>query len=395
MAVSFGRFGVVLAGFGLLASGWSSAVFGETFYLKTGDVIEGTILDATRNTVTLRVGGAVRPTSLGQIDHVVVTLADGGELSGSLVGWRDGVLELRSAADEVVRVADGRLLRDDGKEVASTAGDVDEASAPAVSMQGVPELILTDGRVLVGRIIHATGSIVTIRKQTGGIMPTSRAQLEAVRFVDGDGTVVSGELVDWSDDVYRLRLADDRELLAHLDEGALASGSTVASAPAPAVIASTDAAALPAAEDAAALEAVGAGGPAQEEKVAALAVEDDGSVAIRPAASSPRFLESEVPVVSEDGDAVVFKFRLDHPADRPLVILYAATDDTAKAGEDFEAQSGVITFAAGSSFAEIRVPLIDDDDQEPSEQFHLFLSGDPDAIEFGQRQIVATIQDDD
>ena len=419
MAVSFGRFGVVLAGFGLLASWLALPALGASFYLKTGDVVEGTVLDATRNTVMLRVGGAVRPTSIGQIERVEVRLADGRVLSGRFSGWRDGVLELRSSVG-LQRVAEGRLLESEAREVASAAaGD----EAVSLSMDGLPELVLTDGRVLSGRIIHATGSIVTIRSQAGGVVPTSRAKLDQVRFVASDGTAFSGELVDWSEDVYRVRLADRREVLARLDaEVSVASSAETA-------IASTDAAALPSTEgsssagDAAAADGsadealanevsadealanevsanealagvVGAGGPAPAAQVADLAAAD-GSVAIRPAASRPRILEAEVPAVSEDGDAVVFRFRLDHPADRPLVILYAATDDTAKAGEDFEAQSGVITFPSGSSFAEIRVPLIDDDHQEPVEQFHLFLSGDPDAIEFGERQIVATIQDND
>jgi hypothetical protein len=99
--------------------------------------------------------------------------------------------------------------------------------------------------------------------------------------------------------------------------------------------------------------------------------------------------------VSEDDETVVFEFRLDPPAERPLVILYAATEDTAKAGEDFEAKSGVITFAVGSAYAEVQVPLIDDGEGEKSEQFHLFLSGDPDTIHFDQRQVPATISDND
>ena len=99
--------------------------------------------------------------------------------------------------------------------------------------------------------------------------------------------------------------------------------------------------------------------------------------------------------VSEDSAAVVFEFHLDSPASRPLVILYAATDDTAHAGEDFEAKSGVITFSTGSEYAEVRVPLIDDEQSETSEQFHLFLSGDPETIRFSQRQVPAIINDDD
>lgn len=451
------RVGVGAAGLALAGLGWMSAGMADSFYLKSGEVIEGEILEATRNTIVLRSGGAVRPTSRGVIERIVITLADGSELSGELVGWADGVLEIRSA-DVVMQVRDGEII-DGGNEVASPKTDIpapnvatanvvtpENQAAPAaqpskiVAMQGLPEFTFKDGKALVGQIIHATGSIVTIRQHGGGVVPASRAHFDGIRYVDENGVVQSGRLVDWSNGVYQLKNGE-RDVLASLDDQAAQAGpppallqaQTVAPEPleklAVASIESADAAISPEAEsntgeaageqavrsieepadDVAELseaETTGAGGPVSETAVAETAVAELTNPNVTPAAPAvesdkpaanggPYVIEPRVSDVGEDNGAVVFEFRLKEPADRPLVILYAATDDTAKAGQDFEAKSGVVTFNAGSNYAEVRVPLIDDEESEASEQFHLFLSGDPETITFSQRQVPATINDND
>ena len=108
-----------------------------------------------------------------------------------------------------------------------------------------------------------------------------------------------------------------------------------------------------------------------------------------------RIIDTQIEAIDEGVEAAVFKFQLDKPAERPLVVLYAVTEASAKAGEDFEAKSGVITFATGSAYAEVEVPIIDDSEEEEVESFNLFLSGDPESIQFNDRQISVTINDDD
>ena len=268
----------------------------------------------------------------------------------------------------------------------------------------------------------------------GGVVPTSRAQIDRVKFVAENGNAFDGDFIAWSDDVLKLRL-DDGVLFASPSKRAVDAGVPVALQGQPesvetaeAVIESADAAISPDTEAAVSVEevpeepvtlpapavavpgegstsltaadAAGAGGPVEETVVASA----NRGVALPTSARNggdqakidgPHMVQSSVFDVVEDSGAVVFEFRLDHPTDRPLVILYAATDDTAKAGEDFEAKSGVVTFDVGSSYAEVRVPLIDDQESEDSEQFHLFLSGDPETVQFSQRQIPATINDND
>jgi hypothetical protein len=364
-----------------------------------------------------------------------------------------------------MRVKDGEIV-EDASDIAVLAPETRPAPRPeateaeagsetaqpeTVAMQGLPALTLKSGRVLIGEIIHATGSIVTVRMHGTGVVPTSRAQIERVQFVGDDG-IVEGEFVDWSDQIYRLK-DGDREILASLSESSAAAGlpeileahlATRAEAAASeaaeealidyadaALAPDTDsvenaegtAAAAPVAElepeasepgladaapssgdDAELHDAPGAGGPVSETAVAGLA-DTAGSLstsrveaAVPPekaAGDAPHLVEARVKEVSEDGQEVVFEFHLAPAAARPLVILYAATDDTAVAGQDFEAKSGVITFSKGSEYAEVRVSVIDDQQSEASEHFHLFLSGDPETIQFSQRQIQATINDDD
>ncbi len=454
--------GLIAAGLGL-----PQESFADSVHLKSGKVIEGEILEATRSTVMLRANGSILPTSFSAIQQIVLTLADGSKLAGELLSWEDGVYEIRSA-NLLMRIEDGVIIEGDpevvGAEleaepttsepvaqepaalepVAAAPAIVEETAPSPVAMQGLPEFTLDNGQVMSGHIIHATGSIVTIRLHKGGVVPMSRAQIETIRFVGEGGTVLVGQFKSWSDDVYQLK-SGDQEILASLSDDAAEVGPPPAleeqagaldskeEQPAATTIISTDAAitpsspevqseqegsvVLPAEEETAVPEVtasddspvgadqVGAGGPVNEaalvdmsETKAALVpvvVEQEEQEEQIAAVAGPHLLEPSVADVNEDSNEVVFEFRLNEPADRPLVILYAATDDTARAGEDFEAKSGVVTFNAGSQFAEVRIPLIDDEQSESSEQFHLFLSGDPETIQFSQRQIAATISDND
>ena len=448
--IGLGRLRVGVGAVGLTVAGlcWMPEGMADSFHLTTGDVVEGEIIQATRNTIIIRSGGSVRPTSLGLIERVVLKLADGSELNGNLVGWKDGVYEIRSA-DLLMQVKDGKVI-DDGAgqiEVAATQSEQQQTTAnrglsrsetaEVSAMQGLPEFTLKSGQVLVGRIIHVTGSIATIRLHDGGVAPTSRAQIERVRFVADDGEIRSGRLIEWSDDLYQLRNGD-QNVSASLGQAAIDAGPSKAlvqtrsiaagieDQQTDTVIESTDAAAAPETEaddpgldankppEAAAsggdatggnvsgsADATGAGGPVSETDVASLQQSDAATTdsvetaVVSEGVQGPYLVEPKVADVGEDGREVVFEFRLKQPTDRPLVFLYAATDDTAKAGQDFEAKSGVVTFSAGSEYAEVRVPIIDDEQSESSEQFHLFLSGDPETIQFSQRQIVATINDND
>ena len=81
------------AAFCLLSSGVSAA----TFLLKSGERFEGEVIHATRNTLMVRETiGRIRQLSHGDVQSVEITTADGTVVSGVLLGWRNGVYDIRS-----------------------------------------------------------------------------------------------------------------------------------------------------------------------------------------------------------------------------------------------------------------------------------------------------------
>ena len=423
--IARGRFGagVGLAACVLMMGAKAPSALADSFYLSTGEVIEGSVVAGTINTLTVATGGRVQLTSIGLIDRVELTLADGAIVQGELISWKNGIFELRSAG-EIIRVTEGKVLEDtttSGQTVAASpaADPVAETPQEVIVMQSQPNFTLVNGETLSGKILHATGSILTLKLLDGFASPISRAQIVSVSFEGTNGTIVSGKLLDWKDGLYQLQL-DDREILASLSDGTvkalpIATPVQVADAvdvpaesqldtPVATEIEQTDAAILPSGDVELANETddlpfasdVGAGGPASEPpKALALNVEETPEPAANPVPNDQHLIVTLVDPVDEGSETVVFRFELDKPAARPLVVLYAATEASAKAGEDFEPKSGVITFSSGSTYAEVEVPIIDDDKGEDSEKFNLFLSGDPKSIAFSQRQVAVTINDND
>ena len=65
---------------------------------------------------------------------------------------------------------------------------------------------------------------------------------------------------------------------------------------------------------------------------------------------------------------------LDQPVAGEISVHFETADQTAVAGEDYEGQSGTITFSAGQQTRIISIPLIDTNHVEPDEQFLINLS---------------------
>jgi len=59
---------------------------------------------------------------------------------------------------------------------------------------------------------------------------------------------------------------------------------------------------------------------------------------------------------------------------KPVTLNYETRDGTAIAGEDYEAQSGSLTFAPGITRSTIDIPILGDEVREPDEYFELHLS---------------------
>ena len=91
-------------------TGAADAARADTFVLKSGEPIEGSIVQATRNTLIIRRAiGGMHQMSIRDIEEVRIDLAQGEQISGQMLSWADGVYQIRSGG-EVIRIGEGRIL---------------------------------------------------------------------------------------------------------------------------------------------------------------------------------------------------------------------------------------------------------------------------------------------
>ena len=94
---------------------------------------------------------------------------------------------------------------------------------------------------------------------------------------------------------------------------------------------------------------------------------------------------------TEGWDAqILFRVTLDRAPSEPVTVSYATADGTALAGEDYEATSGTLTFAAGETEQTVAVTVIDDAVEDSGETFRLVLSG-PAGAELADGEATGTI----
>ncbi len=111
-------------------------------------------------------------------------------------------------------------------------------------------------------------------------------------------------------------------------------------------------------------------------------LDNDGGTAI---------LRVEDALVQEEEGMVRFQVSLSHPQRQMISAAYRTQDGTAKAGEDYEASSGVVTLAPGTLDAMIAVPLLKDGLDWQEETFTVHLESSENA-EIAKAVGVATIQ---
>ena len=94
----------------------------------------------------------------------------------------------------------------------------------------------------------------------------------------------------------------------------------------------------------------------------------------------------------EEGAGAVLEFavRLDRAASGPVTVDYRTMDGSAKAGEDYDAASGTLTFAAGETSQSVRVTVRDDEHDEGEETLALRLSN-PSGAWMSDREGTGTI----
>ncbi len=112
-------------------------------------------------------------------------------------------------------------------------------------------------------------------------------------------------------------------------------------------------------------------------------LDDDGASAI---------LRVEDALVLEEEGMVRFRVLLSHPQRQMISAAYRTRDGTAKAGEDYEASSGVVTLAPGTVEAMIAVPLLKDGLDWREETFTVHLESSKHA-EIAKAVGMATIQE--
>ncbi|MCW2797601.1 MAG: hypothetical protein JWM79_3098 [Nocardioides sp.] len=74
------------------------------------------------------------------------------------------------------------------------------------------------------------------------------------------------------------------------------------------------------------------------------------------------------------GATLTFPVTLSGPAGADVAVDYATSDDTAVAGEDYEATSGTLTIEAGDTTGQINVPVLSDKVREGNEKLTVTLS---------------------
>ena len=89
-----------------------------------------------------------------------------------------------------------------------------------------------------------------------------------------------------------------------------------------------------------------------------------------------------------------FTVKLSQASTQPVTVTYGTSDGSARAGSDYTAVSGSLTFQPGQTEKQITVPVIGDTQVEPNESFTLTLAGAQNAT-IAKASATGTIQNDD
>jgi Calx-beta domain len=394
----------------------------DRIVLKSGEAIEGRVIEATRNTViVLRSIGGMRQMPIGDIQEVRVDLPRGQQMVGQLLGWADGVYEVRSG-DEIVRVGEsGVVSREPGQQTAqvlptrprgaqqSTAAAAPatapaarraEPAAPAVpaaqNRAGAAPAAGRDGAAAADEAERqedaAEAQAAAPREsQPGATAARAAATREsltaAARQSEASETEsqAAAEVADQAAAERPSRPVANAQTPAEAEpETRAADAQTPAEAEPETRAADAQVPAEPEPETRAADARTAAA--AEPETQAAgeqhAALGDQGLLAVKASVDPP----------APGARDMVFNIELSQPAKQTIVLIYGTVDGTAKAGEDYEAQQGMVTLAPGASAAEVRVPLLEGAPEDGEKRFELVLMADPKVAEVVDRRVIATIK---
>ena len=318
------------------------------------------------------------------IGTVAATDQEGAALSYSIEGGNAaGLFEIDAASGELfytgagedfeagtgpfeltVRASDGDLSMDTAVTVSVT--DVQEAPTPkSVSEPDGEDFSAnnsTDGRVAVGD--SATGDIGTPRDRDWfavELVAGGEYRFDLKGSPTGDGTLFDPDLRG----IYNNK---GRFIRGTMDEdGGTGFNSRETFTP-----------------DQDGTYYVAAGGHGREQGTYTLSV----TLVNAPPAKGIEVADAEA---TEGLDAqILFRVTLGRAPSEPVTVSYATADGTAVAGEDYEATSGTLTFAAGETEQTVAVTIIDDAVEDNGETFRLVLSG-PAGAELADAEATGTI----
>lgn len=124
---------------------------------------------------------------------------------------------------------------------------------------------------------------------------------------------------------------------------------------------------------------------------------DDGTGTVPPGVTPtddrPRATINDV-IVNEGAGTATFTVTLAGTATTPITLGFATSDGTAKAGLDYSATTGTLTFAPGETSKSITVPILNDTVYEGSETFDVTLNNPSSNVVLGDPLGLGTIKDD-
>ena len=103
---------------------------------------------------------------------------------------------------------------------------------------------------------------------------------------------------------------------------------------------------------------------------------------------------ADATVREEEGATLAFAVTLDRERETDVTVDYATSNGTATAGEDYVAQSGDLTFAAGETAKTVEVEVLDDLHDEGTETMTLTLSN-PSGARIADGTAIGTIENSD
>jgi Calx-beta domain len=388
----------------------------DALVLTNGEVIEGSIVDATRNTVIVRRAiGGMRQMRIQDIAEVRI-LVQGETIAGQLLGWADGVHQIGTGG-EILRIGAGRIISRERHEQATTQpprslsarilplrrqpsgpaeGPMVEVVAPAATATDVTPAEVE--RVEVKRPQAATAEVAPTTDSVAETAPTKIATAKVTPAAPAPAVVGPAQIVAAPDKVATPVVSGAGDSIGEFASAEVRGAAVAVAEASPAfLVAISRAAAAELGTAKIATAPVSTATVAAATVAPAEATADEAAV-LKVAATQEAESDGQRVTVrtsvdpAEAGAAgIIFRIELSRPAEQAVVLIYGTVDGTAVAGQDYEPQQGVMTLANGTKNADVHVPLIEHRRPRGDARFDLFVTADPKVAEVIDQRVSATI----